>query len=106
MYSEDLSCSRVLGIFKIILYKQYSVRRYIISVFVSTGRSLSTLLQVHTQPPHYICSLRGQTIVSEPDTLPVKKSQKLLGGLLSFDIVDEALEFCRTQMPFSLGLCG
>ncbi len=67
---------------------------------------LSTILRVHTQPPHYNCSHRGQTIVSEPDTLPVKKSQKLLGGLLSSDVVDEALELCRTQMPLSLGLRG
>lgn len=66
----------------------------------------STHTHTHTQPPHYICSSMGHTIVSEPDTLPVKKSQKLLGGLLSSDVVDEALELCRTQMPLSLGLCG
>lgn len=52
MYSEDLSCSRVLGIFKIILYKQYSVRRYIISVCVSTGRSLSLHFYRSTLNPH------------------------------------------------------
>lgn len=89
---ENLMCSRGVGLFKIILYKQYSVYIYIISVCIYCQFSLY--------------NFTGQTIVSEPDTLPVKKSQKLLGGLLSSDVVDEALELCRTQMPFSLGLCG
>lgn len=106
MCSEKLSCSRGVGLFKIMLYKHYSVRRCITSVCVSTASSLSTILRVHTLPPHYNCSPRSQTIVSEPDTLPVKKSQKLLGGLLSSNVMDEALELCRTQMPLSLGLCG
>lgn len=83
-----------------------STDRLFLCVYLLPVHSLQLYRSTHTQPQHYICSSMGHTIVSEPDTLPVKKSQKLLGGLLSSDVVDEALELCRTQIPLSLGLWG